>query len=158
METKKNRFNIIDVVIILVVIALAAGIALRYDFFGRNKEIATNDTVIISFLIRSAAEGREQQFHEGDAFTYDGQALGELLKVSVTPAELITAGEDGEFKMTTVPGKVDIRGEIRAVGTITDTGFRLGSTTYLAANMDIEIKSKYVGMVCLITGIRPDNG
>ena len=157
---KKKRFNIIDLIIILVVLALGVGIALRYDFVGKIKSSTEDNTVIVSFLIRGADEEMVSAFNEGDVFyvSSNGMKLGELVKVSSSPAEKLVSNSEGVYVSTTMPGKIDIRGEIRALGTMNSDGFKLGGTFFMAANKNIELKSKNVNMEFTLTGIRLENG
>ena len=155
-EKNKRHFNIIDVLVIAVVLALLAGIAIRYDIAGKLGIMQEKDKVVISFLIEGIKPTSAQAINSGDKFYIISSSteLGSVLSTTTSPAEVYNMNSDGEVILSYDSERVDVRGEIEAYGTITDNGFMLGGTEYLGANKVIYVKSQNIMVNIRITGIR----
>lgn len=155
VEKNKKRFNIIDFLIILVVAALVFSIALRYNLADRVGLSSRTDEVTISFLVQETSPTTIDAFALGDEFYIDQNSvlLGTLLSVQRYEAEQYYENEDGEMILSYTSAYIDIRGEIKASGSMTESGFMLNGTTFIAPNKKITVKSKNVTCDFIITSV-----
>ena len=155
VEKNKKRFNIIDFLIILVVAALVFSIALRYNLADRVGLSSRTDEVTISFLVQETSPTTIDAFVLGDEFYIDQNSvlLGTLLSVQRYEAEQYYENEDGEMILSYTSAYIDIRGEIKASGSMTESGFMLNGTTFIAPNKKITVKSKNVTCDFIITSV-----
>lgn len=159
IEKSKKRFNIIDFMIILVVAALVFSIALRYNLADRVGLSSRSDEVTVSFLIQKASPTTIDAFTPGDIFYIDQNSvtLGTLLTAQRSEAEQYHENEDGQMILSYTSAYIDIRGEIKASGSMTESGFMLNGTTFIAPNKKLTVKSKNVTCDIIITSITLNN-
>lgn len=69
--SKKPHFNIIDLLIVIMVLAIAAAVIVRYDIADKIGKASSEDNVRITFLIRSIREEACNAVSEGDSFIWD---------------------------------------------------------------------------------------
>lgn len=155
VENSKKRFNIIDFLIILVVLALVLSIALRYNLADRVGITSRSDEVTVSFLVQKVSPTTIDAILPGDVFYIDQNSvlLGTLLTAQRYEAEQYHENEDGEMILSYTSAYIDIRGEIKASGSMTDSGFMLNGTTFIAPNKKITVKSKNVTCDIIVTSI-----
>ncbi len=154
-EKRKIRFNIIDFIILVAVIACVVGIALRYDVADRIG-VKTNETKVeISFIVHDIKESSADALLIGDEFYWkqNGMSLGTLIEKEIAPAERISENGRGEGVVTYSENKKDARATLVAVGTVTDDGFMLGGTQFISAGKEMEIYSKQVEVLAIITDV-----
>jgi len=159
MENNKTRrrFNVIDALIILIVIGLIAGVAYRYNIAGKIINNAQEQKVIVSYLIKGVRGTTVDSIQVGDVeyFSNTKAELGTIItKGTPTKSLEYFNDENGDIQVSENEEKYDIRIEIEAYGQMTDEGFMLHGTQYLAPNSEIEIYSKHVKNTVIITGIR----
>ncbi len=159
IEKGKKRFNIIDFMIILVVFALVFSIALRYNLADRVGLRSRTDEATISFLVLKASPSTIDAFVTGDVFYIDQNSvvLGTLQNAQSSEAEQYHENEDGAMILSYTSAYIDIRGEIKASGTLTESGFMLNGTTFIAPNKKITVKSKNVTCDFIITSVTVNN-
>lgn len=152
----RKHFNIIDLLLILAVIAIITGVALRYNLAGKIGLKSNKDTVIVSFLVQDIKPASAAAMINGDVFYIDQNdvELGELLSTTITDAEAYVENSNGELVLTYSTINCDVRGEFKATGSLTDDGFMLGGTQFISANKEVYVKSKHIMYTIRITGIR----
>ncbi len=155
-DKKKMRLNIIDILIILAVIALAAGVALRYNLAEKIGVKSNRDTVMVSFLIENIKPTSADALVPEDIVFLDsnGMELGKLLAISLSEAENYNLSDEGVMTLDYDSTRCDVRGEIEATGAMTDGGFMLGGTYYIGANKELKVHSKNIQVTMTVTGIR----
>ena len=177
-EKKKTRFNIVDVIIIVVVIACIGGVALRVVLTNTFKNNNMKD-YIVTFkaegLSYSQYLGIEQALDEAEkggnfvSFADKDERLGKLY--GITESELLYIESHNGEKIYFEVGENDvnsiddddswkedsiwyIKGTIMCSGEDSDeNGFLLNGDTFLAANQNIEVTTKYAQFNLKITGI-----
>lgn len=154
----RRRFNIIDLFIILAVVAVIVGVALRFNLADKIGVKSNRDTVTVSFIITDIKESSADALVIGDTFFIDANKieLGELISKKPTYAEAFIENDDGVLVKTANENKYDVRGEIRATGRIKDDGFMLGGTQFIAANKILYVYSQHIMVTMTITGIYPE--
>lgn len=177
-EKKKIRFNVVDIIIIVAVLACIGGVVLRIALANSFKDSNMKE-YIVTFkaegLSYSQHLGIEQALDEAEkggnfvSFADKNEKIGKLY--GITESELLYIkshnGENvyfevGENEVNTADGddswKEDsvwyIKGTIICSGENSDeNGFLLNGDTFLAANQDIEVTTKYAQFKLKITGI-----
>ena len=177
-EKKRIRFNVVDIIIIVAVIACIGGVALRVALSNSFKNSNMKDYVVTfkaEGLSYSQYLGIKQAIDEADkggnfvSFADNHEKIGKLY--GITESELLYIEshngnhvyfEVGENDVNTEDGddswKEDsiwlIKGTIVCSGENSDeNGFLLNGDTFIAANQTIEVATKYVQFDLKITGI-----
>ena len=177
-KKKKTRFNIVDIIIIVAVIACIGGIVLRVVLTDRFQANNVKD-YIVTFkadgLSYAQLLGIEKALDESESggnfvsFADKSVKIGnlygitdsELLYVESHNGERITF-EIGEDELNTFEGddswKDDsvwyIKGTMICSGEYSeDKGFLLGGNTYMAANQMFDVTTKYTEFTIKILGI-----
>ena len=115
MAKKKFRINILDFLILAVVILCIAGALLRGGVKTTDEKLETQ-TAVISFAI----------------FNVQGRIVGEI---EATPS-VYYVEKDGEIvRAYSDIGRVDLRGTFECEGQMSESGFLIGGTQYIAPGM-----------------------
>lgn len=155
-DKKRKRLNIIDILIIIAVIALAAGVALRYNLAEKIGVKSNRDTVIISFLVENIKPTSADAFIEGDVFYIDSNnmELGTLITTDQSSAANYNTNSQGIVTRDFDSLQRDVRCTLEATGAITDSGFMLGGTYYIGVNKELKIHSKNIMVTVTVTGVK----
>lgn len=161
-KTKKFRFNIIDAVIIITVIAVIAGLVLRAGLSGQiNAEKQEAKITFIATNIHS--EIAASTLLDGDEFyseTYECKfgTICDRDKFEITPAEQHNESASGELVVSTLEHRSDVRGYLTAEGYFDeDNGFLLGGKNQIFPGGNYEIYSQNRRLYILIVDIEPVN-
>lgn len=161
-ETKNRRrfrFNIIDVIILLVILAAAGGILIRSNIGEKIGIDSQSETVEIRFLVTYLDHSAGDAFVEGDIlyFNANGQKIGTLSATkTIVPAEVFVTKSDGTIVKTESPGarKIDLRSGIIASGIYNSDGnFMLDGNTCLTPGMELSFHSEHIIVTAQITEI-----
>ncbi len=155
-QTKKRRFNVIDLLLLVILAMLAAAITIRAVTGSNEKKrsLPPLKATEISFLVKGIDVGVADHVVLKDSLTADGgERFGSVKSFDLHPAELIS--ENGEGKPVTVysDSAYDIRGVISAEGITDDTGFLLNGTLPLAPGQTVTVNGTDVTFTLLITDI-----
>lgn len=134
----RPRFNIADVVIIIMFLLAIAGIALRaYGVFAEEDDM---QSVTIEFAINNISEENVELYKGDNLFLVsDDSKVGYLLEVNTEAATAYAYNENGELVKATVPGKVSVTGKMVLDGKMTEKGFYLSGKTLLTETKDISL-------------------
>ena len=158
-DKKKFRFNILDVIIILVVVACLAGAAVRYSLPaklgitpGGNKE------AIVTFFVENVRTDTIDALIEGDEYfsKEHDTVFGTLYNVAGFQIEPhVVYGEDsnGLVRSSTINHRSDLIGYFKVKGMETDRGFLLNNSKKIAPGDNIEIYSSNRRMTILVENI-----
>ena len=167
-KSKKIRFNVVDVIIIVVVVACIIGIVLRFALTKTYQDQNFGEywvTFQAEGLSYSQLIGIEQALDEGTtggnfvSFAAKNEGIGNLY--AITDSELLyieshngdrinfeigenevkTVGSDDSWKDASVwyiKGTIICKGEYAS-----DKSFMLNGTTYIASNSTIDVTTKY---------------
>lgn len=150
-EKAKRRisFSVIDFVIILVGIALIAGIIVRYDivnkFFSKTKLTDAR----VTFVAEALTPAQASALKEGTQFFSNGTLFGTLYTVKSDNALIYTENADGTLVSSESSELLDADGSFLIKVTKTDRGYLLGGKHYIAPGSQLEIKAN--GAVISIT-------
>lgn len=130
---KKLTFSVIDFVIIALVIALVAGIFVRYDIIGKLFEKTTLTDASISFVAEALTAEEAAQLTEGKKLYLDGELFGSLTAVAKENAQIFTEDQSGKLISYESTELFDITGSIKIKVLKTDGGYLLGGNRFIAA-------------------------
>ena len=156
-ETARKRvpFSIIDLVIILIVVALAAGIIVRYDVVNKLFSKTTLTDAKVTFVAESISQGQASALKEGQQFYVDDKLFGTLHTVSTDKTLIYTENSDGTLSSSESNELFDASGSFLIKVTKTEEGCLLGGKQYIAPGSQFEIKAN--GAAICITIISLEN-
>ena len=154
------RFNVIDLVIIVAILACIAGIYLRYNFgeqYGVEHQLEQYE---ITFQVQNVRYTSADAFQEGDAvyLKTQGKLLGTVQGIdSTTPSELIYTDLSGDIRQIYYPenSRIDMEGRLLVSGVMTDRGFMLDGNTYLAPGAAYAVQTPRIDVSIVIADISP---
>lgn len=129
---KNKKFNIIDLLIVLLVIAvICAGVFAYMYFFKASEDVSTN-TANIQFTIEVSGitEDAANSFKVGDTVTLGASASGSgvIKKTEVQKYRMVTSDEEnGTYLWSEVPGEYVALVTIESNVVKTDTAYTTGS-------------------------------
>lgn len=104
MEKKKFKFNIVDIIVILIIIAAVALVGMKFS----SKDMVSTGSVQyrISFFCEDVPDFAAEIIQEGDSVTDEDKnsALGTIEKVTLGPARTYAATSDGQLKIAPKEG------------------------------------------------------
>lgn len=161
MGTKKNRtarFNIIDLVIVVLILAVIAGVCIRYFSTQDVDEVDNSESATVSFLVQDIRYTSADYFVGGDNVYVDddGTYLGEFMKgFTITPAEKYITDVNGKTVKVNYPEntRIDVRGQILSEGTWKDGSFMVGGNMYIAAGKKMKICTPHITVTLLVTDV-----
>lgn len=158
-NAKKARFNVIDLLIILALIAVAVGILLRYNITDKLGVKADSIEVELTFRISDMRASSRDCFKVGDRFTWEtnGASLGELTSIEFKAAEAVVELADGSAALTYSETRIDAFGTLRVSGTMTDEGFMLGGTQFISPGKDVAMNNGKIYVIAVIEDLEVVN-
>ncbi len=157
VEKKRARLNSADLMIFLLCVLCIAGMVFRFVVVDKIEKDAAAQSATVTMLIEGVSETSREYFSDSAEFYLeDGTTvLGTVSTVSSSPSPVYIYEEDGTItKMDSVNGRVDIKVELSVSGVMSESGFMLGGTTYIAPNMTLPIKTSMLSVSALIMDIK----
>ena len=154
-NTKKRRFNIIDVLFIALLIGLVSAGIYRFTATGM---IRTADTRIrYTVMIEGVRDLSLPYYHVG-LRVFDERArafIGNIVSVTYEPFTypLTTAAEDGSMILAERPGTVRIFVEIEAYARITGSAIMIDGAYELKVGSRIKLNTKFIDVEAIITNV-----
>ena len=154
----KNRINVIDVLILLIVIACVAGLGVRFGNVGGLSSSDNLEAYDVYFSVSNIAYTSEDAFVQGDTVTLadSGVILGEFAGLeTILPAEFFARDKSGNLIVVNYPEstRIDVTGRIVSQGLMSDNGYLVGGTTYVAPGTEYSVQSEHMDFVLKITNI-----
>lgn len=157
MEKRKFRVNILDFLILAAVILCIVGAFLRGGARQTDEKLETQ-TAVISFKINNVQSATVKYFTDGDAVYSEtlGCDLGTIIGDSITASPAVGYVEYGGqiLKTESDLGRVDIRGSFECAGQMSESGFLVGGTQYIAPGMTTYACLPKINASILITDVR----
>ncbi|MGN0163714.1 MAG: DUF4330 domain-containing protein [Candidatus Ornithomonoglobus sp.] len=151
----KGKFNIIDLLVIILIIAVIAGIVVR---FGSKITTAVKSdeefeyTVKLESVRQYTVDALEKKGKLSDKkATVD---LGEIIDVQTEPAAFLSETADGRMVYAKQPDRYTVYVTIRTRGKESDNSYITADSEELSVGRDTEIYSKYVHTTGVITSVK----
>ena len=138
MAENKKKFNLIDLIIILVVLAVAF---VGWQVFSTERKTEGNE-IIYKVNILKTEEYLVHEIQIGDKLfdSVKNFEIGEIIDVQVTDAvESVYDGEKNEYRTETVPERKDILLTVKGIGSTTNQGTTVnGYELYIGKKMCVK--------------------
>ncbi|MBQ2662810.1 MAG: DUF4330 domain-containing protein [Clostridia bacterium] len=140
-----GKISIIDILVILLVIVVIAGIAVRY---GSKITTAVRSSEKFEYTMRIESVRK----YTVDALEKKGRItdkksekdLGNIVDVRYEPAKMQSTTANGRVVMPVMPDRYTCYVTIQAVGRESDDNYVLDDSTELSVGRNVELYSKYV--------------
>ena len=155
-KVKKFRFNIIDFLVIVAVLACIVGVALRYNVVEKISENTALEEYDVSFVISGIKLTSVDALIPGDSFywTQTNELLGVLKsKDQPTPTKVYYSDANGVLVENFSTNRYDVRGILGCDGVMTDDGFMIGGNLYVAPGKSFLLESPHLQVTVQITDI-----
>ncbi len=135
MKMKKLKFNGMDFVILLVIIAAILTIALRSGLKDSVVAARSNETIVYTLRINNLQKASFDILELNDKLyaENDDKYLGTIVEKSSRPAESYISLSDGEIVKTYIPDRLDIFLTVECNGRVTSEGCMLGGNYFVAS-------------------------
>lgn len=158
MSQKKAKFNIVDIIVIIVLIAGVAFVGVR--MFGGQQPAApaTGDSFQVTFTAECVPE-QVAALLQVDAAVENierNMSLGKLADFTVAESIVYTADSKGELVQTTKPGYVSVSLVCELTGIEQPTGVQVGKY-WLNAGHEMTVCCGLTEITAVITNIVPVN-
>ena len=164
----KAHFNIIDVTIIVLVIAVICGIVFRSHIIDMLWAQSKTDDYVVSFSVENIRYSTPSYIEVGDKvyFADDGELLGTITNESdntnalnITPALEYFFDHNGTIIEAFYPNeesRVDMKGMIQCRGYYAeDGGFTVDGRRYIAPGQSVNVRTELVTVTINILNIEP---
>lgn len=145
---KKRKFNFVDLIVVIAIIGLLAGMVYKFGFLNKENKIAA-DTIEnrqFEMYVSGVRQVTIDGVHVGDKF-YDektGTYLGEVKEVSVSPYTTMMLTKDGEYKKAEKIGYKDLYILLEGPVLEKENGYFAEGIVELKRNSIMLIYSKYI--------------
>ncbi|MBQ2998902.1 MAG: hypothetical protein IJD64_00430, partial [Clostridia bacterium] len=144
--------------IVLIVILCIAALIVRFGNFGGRTTSDRLESYDVYFSVTDIVYTSEDAFVPGDTVTLvdKGIVLGELVGLeSILPAEFVARDKSGNLIVVNYPEstRIDVTGKIVSQGNMTDNGYLVGGTTYVASGTKYSVQTEHMDFVLTITDI-----
>lgn len=156
MNNTKKRFNIIDFVILVIILGCIAGLVIRYNIVDSIVGMTESEVKTVSFIAKDLYPEVAASVKEGSVFYCEanGISLGSLSHLKNQPGEYIYIDSAGSAASVDAPVKRDISGSFELEGFVSENGFMINGTQYVAPGKEMLIQSEDVQISVIITEIK----
>ena len=158
-KSRKLRFSVIDLVIVLITVVLIVGVCARYDIVTRLFSKTSLTEAKVTFIAEAITEDEAEVFDEQTKFYLEGSVFGTLSTVSNPSNALIyVENENGELIAVEDNSLFDLEGTfICKVLRGEDNSFLLDGNRYIAAGSVFTVRANGVAVKITITGVQEKN-
>ncbi|MBQ9134259.1 MAG: DUF4330 family protein [Clostridia bacterium] len=155
MSKRKLRVNILDFLIVAAVVLCIAGALLRGGVKSTDEKLETQ-TAVITFKVSNVQSASQYCFRDGDKIYSQslGCDMGRIVgEITATPSVYYYEQNGEIFKAYSEAGRVDLVGTFECVGQMSESGFLMGGTQYIAPGMTTYAYLPNINVNILITDI-----
>lgn len=155
MSKRKLRVNILDFLIVAAVVLCIAGALLRGGVKSTDEKLETQ-TAVITFKVSNVQSASQYCFHDGDRIYSQslGCDMGRIVgEITATPSVYYYEERGEIFKAYSEAGRVDLVGTFECEGQMSESGFLMGGTQYIAPGMTTYAYLPNINVNILITDI-----
>jgi hypothetical protein len=154
---KTHRFNIIDFMLIVTVLACLIGITVRQNL--KETVVESNDTATITVMIRGLLKDNVKQIVTGDEYynQRNGDSMGILQAFETKPAKIRTPRLDGTIATTEYIDRTDVLCTVEIEGLATDDGFLINGSDYIGCGSSFLVRSVNLETEWLVVDIEVDS-
>lgn len=141
----KGKFSIIDLAVIILAIAVIAGIFVRFG--SRITGAVTSDASFVYKIKVNGVRDFTVKALEKKGYVTDKkstQIIGEIVDVEVDEAKIQSTTAAGQIEWSTLPDRYQCTVTIKANGRESEDGYMLNDTTELSVGRNTDLVTKYV--------------
>lgn len=149
----KKRFNIIDAVLVLAILAIFAGVFMRSGFKDKFSQRFEKGEIEYTFVINSIRESSEKCFQNGKKIYSQAtqKEIGQITSFEVRPAQAYVEMDNGEILKSTISGRIDVIVTARVAGSIDSDGrCMMDGTTHIAPGKEIYAHLDNISFMCTV--------
>ena len=152
-----GKISVIDVLVILVVIALAGALYVKNTRPHTGTSLAPQ-TITYQVLVEGAQSYLKDNIHVGDkvydlTYSSGGSPLGEITDIEEQPGSKLTTFTDGTMGLAQVEDGVNLLLTIQGEGLVGDKGYSLNRVYDLGINSARTYYTKYAQFDVTVTKI-----
>lgn len=140
----KVRFNIVDFLIIVAVLAAILTVVFRGTLTELIGTVVYTNDAVIAIRIDGLGEEQLDLIKDGDVLNIDGEKFGSIISKSSENSTVIKLSESGagnEFQRVRDPERYDVTCAINAKGTYNNDGFYLSGKRFMGVGEKITVVS-----------------
>ena len=159
ISKKKLRFNIIDLLILIVILGAIATVVVRLDITDKIVQSTAEDSAKVTLLITSVDPTAVAAVAEGDEIVWEQENcyFGKIVSKEVSNAVVYNTVEDGSYVKTVNPERYDILITVDTEGVFTKEGYQLGGRSYLAAGKTVTFHNGKTVLTSLVTSVSQES-
>ncbi len=161
MSTNENktRFNMIDLIIVLIIIACIIGTVFRGTILDRLSFSSSADRVKVSFTAENLTYEDVSALRVSDTLYLSEKSFGTLTSMSYVKQTVVVPSQDRlSFTEALDPTHYTLTGEIEISGKNTDKGFFFDSDIHIGVGKVLNLKSSNCAISIVITKITENEG
>lgn len=140
-----GKISIIDIIVVVIIIALAIGVYARYT--SNRDAAASSEAASIEYVyeVKSVRDFTIDALEKlGPVYDDDTKEyLGEVVDVTAEPSQMEISLVSGQYTMVEVPERYDVYVTIRVDGEVNALGYYTSTNTYLGAGSTFNMNFKY---------------
>ena len=154
-EKRKVRFNFVDFLIIIAVLAALFSIMFRSTLLKLIGNVVYTQDAVITVRFEGMTEEQADAVSEGDVLYLSDERLGEISSVTKTPSTqtLLAGGEDRAFIRVSDESHYDLVCTLTVRGVYNDDGFYLFGEQYLGVGKEISVSSEIYTYTVVVVSI-----
>ena len=147
-----GKVSIIDILIVVVLLALAAGFVYSRTSQQIRQIILADTPLYVTFLVEGVREFSLDAVQEGDVFfrQHERVPLGTVARIETAPAYDIMVRTDGTAVYAPVEDRFDMYITLSSVGSVTDRGFFVNGTLQVSEGGRLSIQSNQLLTMAMI--------
>ena len=151
-----GKISIIDILIILAVVLLAAGFIYNRTSQHVRQIISADTALYVTFLVEGVRDFSVLAVEEGDIFfrQHERVPLGRVARIETAPAYDIMVRSDGSAVYAPVEGRYNMYITLACVGSVTDTGFFINGTLQVSEGGRLSIQSNNLLTMAMVYRVR----
>lgn len=150
----KTRFNMIDLIIVLIIIACIIGTVFRGTILDRLSFSSSADSVKVSFTAENLTYEDISVLNTNDTLYLSEKSFGTLTSMSYVKQTIVVPSQDQlSFTEALDPAHYTLTGEIEVSGKNTDKGFFFDSDIHIGVGKVLNLESSKCAISIVITKI-----
>ena len=154
LKEKKVRFNLIDFIIVIVVIACIVGTVFRATILEKLSFASNSDTATVMFYAENLTSEELASISIGEELSLDGETFGVIKDYASFAQTVVVPTPDGaSFTQAVDNNLFTITGELEIRGDNTESGFFFGSDIHIGVGKVLSLDGEKCNISIVITKI-----
>ncbi|MBQ6860328.1 MAG: DUF4330 family protein [Clostridia bacterium] len=157
---KRFRFNIVDVIIVLVVAVVIGAAYMKFNKYNVKTDESSQENIVYNISIYNVRDYSADAYRSGDAIfdSLTGVNIGVIENVTMADAVTYETTENGKLVKVTNPYKKDVVLTVKTPGTVEANAYYANKSIELKVNSQKTIETKYAKTTGTISSIAIESG